>query len=618
MSLGLRTKLLLLFGLLTVISLANYAILRQIERRAAHQQAWLVHTHEVIAQSLAFWGHMRDAETGQRGFLLTQDEAYLEPYHIGVANSESDLRELKRLTEHSQVQQERLEAIHILMQKKVVELEQTVRLAEQSRLGEAMLIVNSDLGQRLMDELRQKILVFNREEEQQLIRQEAEVERDQRIMRMMFVTEGVVLISLIMLIAVYIQKTIMTPISLITKKTRKLAQGQIVEDIPYSNEDELGELVAAFNHMQKEVRNRTDEVLSEVKFQEAFSRVVTACTSGNDFAGQLNEALQLNAQFNPCPLSALYFCDEASGQLKCVAAHGTSAELPNTVGSGLIWQCYQSQQCLLVETDSIKGFFIETGLAHIKPRTIVLQPVSHGDDTLGIFVLAYTSLPNTRDRQYIESLAVQFASLAVNAQQYSTLQQLTSELELSHQTLIQERDKAVKTSLTDALTGLQNRECLRTSLLPQVAAALRYGHDVSLMMIDVDHFKQVNDSYGHQTGDQVLIAIAEVLTRNTRTCDSVSRYGGEEFIIVLPQTHIERARITAEKLRLSVEALRLSTLENRPVTISIGVSMLMEEESSESHEHLMDMLIDQADKALYQAKRGGRNQVALMVLDTRS
>lgn len=248
----------------------------------------------------------------------------------------------------------------------------------------------------------------------------------------------------------------------------------------------------------------------------------------------------------------------------------------------------------------------------------MLQPVSHGDDTLGVFVLAYTSLPNTRDRQYIESLAVQFASLAVNAQQYSTLQQLTSELELSHQTLIQERDKAVKTSLTDALTGLQNRECLRTSLLPQVAAALRYGHDVSLMMIDVDHFKQVNDSYGHQTGDQVLIAIAEVLTRNTRTCDSVSRYGGEEFIIVLPQTHIERARITAEKLRLSVEALRLSTLENRPVTISIGVSMLMEEESSESHEHLMDMLIDQADKALYQAKRGGRNQVALMVLDTRS
>lgn len=159
-------------------------------------------------------------------------------------------------------------------------------------------------------------------------------------------------------------------------------------------------------------------------------------------------------------------------------------------------------------------------------------------------------------------------------------------------------------SRTDRLTGLNNRGYWEECLKHEYARHRRYQSMAALVMFDIDHFKRVNDNYGHPAGDKVIQAVAEVVHGQVRDTDYAGRYGGEEFVILLPDVDSAGARQFAERLRQSVEAL-LVTYEGQsiPFTISLGVADL-------SHP-LQDypQLIERADQALYAAKQGGRNQV---------
>jgi diguanylate cyclase (GGDEF)-like protein len=160
-------------------------------------------------------------------------------------------------------------------------------------------------------------------------------------------------------------------------------------------------------------------------------------------------------------------------------------------------------------------------------------------------------------------------------------------------------------ALVDGLTGLYNRRWLDQFLLRQMSRARVSGESLSIAMIDIDHFKNFNDTYGHQVGDFVLVSIADCLRNSLRPTDLTARYGGEEFTVILPQTSGENAMIAAERVRESVSSLNLVTpsgLELPPLTISIGVSELTTSES-------MEQLIEAADRALYTAKESGRNRV---------
>jgi diguanylate cyclase (GGDEF)-like protein len=125
-------------------------------------------------------------------------------------------------------------------------------------------------------------------------------------------------------------------------------------------------------------------------------------------------------------------------------------------------------------------------------------------------------------------------------------------------------------------------------------------------MLDLDHFKRINDTYGHSRGDEVLAAVAQVLRSTLRASDFVGRYGGEEFIILLPDTARDEACIVAEKVRAAVAAISLSTIDH-PVTASQGIATLPDDAGD------ADALIRAADRALYLAKRNGRNRVELSV-----
>lgn len=174
--------------------------------------------------------------------------------------------------------------------------------------------------------------------------------------------------------------------------------------------------------------------------------------------------------------------------------------------------------------------------------------------------------------------------------------------------LKQARDQLTRLAITDGLTGLANRRQFDDVLEKEHARLARAGAELSLIMLDVDHFKPYNDAYGHARGDECLRAVAQVISEATlRPADLGARYGGEEFACVLPDTDAEGARAIAEDIRARVEALRIPhayATSSDHVTISVGVAT---ERCMPGGSPLA--LIEQADRQLYRAKQGGRNQV---------
>jgi len=166
-------------------------------------------------------------------------------------------------------------------------------------------------------------------------------------------------------------------------------------------------------------------------------------------------------------------------------------------------------------------------------------------------------------------------------------------------------------AITDELTQIYNRRHFHNSLDRELSRSKRYGHPLSLLMLDIDHFKRVNDFYGHQIGDDVLIGLAAIVKSTTREMDVVARYGGEEIAVILPETDGRGAVLNAEKIRGSIETHAFEIHEGKTlkVTVSVGVSCL--EQIAGKEEGRANKLIKSADEAMYLAKKSGRNQVIM-------
>ncbi|HBI14378.1 MAG TPA: sensor domain-containing diguanylate cyclase [Desulfobulbaceae bacterium] len=164
--------------------------------------------------------------------------------------------------------------------------------------------------------------------------------------------------------------------------------------------------------------------------------------------------------------------------------------------------------------------------------------------------------------------------------------------------------KLIALNMIDSLTGVHNRRCFEAHLKEEVERHKRYGHPLSLIMFDIDYFKQVNDTYGHQCGDYILREIAELINNSIRSEDRLARYGGEEFCCILPETTLEAAAILAERLRKKIADHVFEYEQDRVrLTISLGVSAMNLNTTT------ADALLKNADDGLYSAKNRGRNQI---------
>lgn len=188
--------------------------------------------------------------------------------------------------------------------------------------------------------------------------------------------------------------------------------------------------------------------------------------------------------------------------------------------------------------------------------------------------------------------------LANEALQFLDKQKTELMRELENQKLVLEQQ-----SREDGLTKLYNRRYLDTLLAQEFERSKRFNHPFTIAIIDIDHFKKINDNFSHQVGDEVIKTVAQIFKNNLRSMDLVGRYGGEEFVIGLLETSLMRAVLVAEKLRRAVEEFNWTIIQpNLRVTISIGLA-----ENTKMLNH--EKMISEADKKLYEAKRAGRNLV---------
>ena len=209
---------------------------------------------------------------------------------------------------------------------------------------------------------------------------------------------------------------------------------------------------------------------------------------------------------------------------------------------------------------------------------------SEGEITGCIVARSTLDKLSRRDIGYLEQLTRQSAITINRANTYS---------------------KVLQYATLDALTNLNNRRQFETRLKQEIAITKRQNNPLCAMMIDIDFFKKVNDTYGHASGDEVLRTVASIIKAQLRESDIPARYGGEEFAVLLPYTHIDEAKIVGERLRRAVEetTVQLDSL-NINVTISMGLAEFTQNETGEE-------LFERADKALYEAKEGGRNRVCI-------
>ena len=182
--------------------------------------------------------------------------------------------------------------------------------------------------------------------------------------------------------------------------------------------------------------------------------------------------------------------------------------------------------------------------------------------------------------------------------------QAKDDLERAYERLQNNELKIRELMLTDALTGLANRRFLDERLADEMARLKRYGNQLSLIMTDLDYFKQINDTHGHVVGDEILVEFARILKDDLRPTDFAARFGGEEFLIILPETSIESANFIAERIRKKLHQIKVDRID-KPITASFGVTSIQLDETPK------DAFI-RVDKALYQSKESGRNQVTLL------
>ena len=193
-------------------------------------------------------------------------------------------------------------------------------------------------------------------------------------------------------------------------------------------------------------------------------------------------------------------------------------------------------------------------------------------------------------------------SIALLEQSILDKQRIVDQLQDYQLELEKARQEIERQALTDPLTGVGNRRAFDIELAEEFERARRYYADCSLIMIDVDNFKQYNDMFGHPAGDQALIAVANLLKSGTRTNDILTRYGGEEFAVILPNTNLNGAMVMGERFRRDIQ--QASWIDSK-ITISVGVAC------SQDGFQTFAELLKASDQALYQAKQSGKNRVVV-------
>jgi diguanylate cyclase (GGDEF)-like protein len=344
--------------------------------------------------------------------------------------------------------------------------------------------------------------------------------------------------------------------------------------------------------MTQRSASKTDALESQVRGLKDLIEVAKAVVSTLDLDTVLQAILTSAMGFAETPAGSIALYYDTKRELSLHAHAGLTSEFVKkerwtVVPGGLTDQVLKAGEIFFIEDTEKTSFFnnpiaLEEGI-----RSLVCVPLVFQGRIMGILYLDDFT-PRQFDREKLNLLAIlaSFAAMAI------------------HNATLHKRTKLM--AITDALTGLHNHRYFKQYFKQEMGRAKRYHKPFSIIMMDVDDFKSFNDSFGHATGDSMLRILGAVLMETVRDVDVAFRYGGEEFIVLLPETRLEKAILAAERLREAVQngtANKLVGAASSGVTVSVGVASYPENADK------MDELFNIVDSLLYAAKRCGKNKV---------
>ena len=349
--------------------------------------------------------------------------------------------------------------------------------------------------------------------------------------------------------------------------------------------------LAIENHrLQGEVAERMKE-LSAV--QDVSRQFLSCLEPDNLFRSILEEARRLTG----AQRGSLMVAGEGNRELLIRAVTGLNERVVQKLriqpGEGVAGRVFNTGEPILVQNIEKDPRFQRKNRPHYASKSFLSLPIVMDGRVIGVLNLSDKlsgEIFEAEDLRLLQNLAAQ-VTIAVERSSY----------------YVQTRELR-KISITDPLTGLLNRRYFQERLTEEVDRATRHGHALSLIMIDIDHFKAYNDANGHPAGDKALVMVGRSLRASIRAIDVVSRFGGEEFSVILPETRKQEAREIGERVRREIEGLYFAgeeTLPGKRLTISLGVAGFPEDASD------LRTLIQRADRALYEAKNRGRNRIVI-------
>ena len=373
--------------------------------------------------------------------------------------------------------------------------------------------------------------------------------------------------------AMIVSRTLQREIANFLTVARRLGAGDFSAKVPTAGRDEFAELGEEFNKMSAELERRLAELSQERgRVQDSMRRLGEAVAANLDRDALLELVVR----------TAVDGVAADAGRA-CVRGHGGNV-LDERSRVGNLNGVERALET--VETQALNtGQPRETTIGETTAIAHPLRGAEALHEVVGVVSVARSGRPfSAGDRELFSYLAGQVARSMENVELHET---------------------TARKSVTDDLTGLSNRRGFDDALTAELARAKRFGSELGLVLIDIDDFKQVNDSYGHPQGDVVLREVARVLHESSREVDHPARYGGEELAAILPGTDLEGAFNRAERVRELIEQLRIPRLDSRgtlSVTASCGVA------SARATDADARAIVQAADRALYEAKRSGKNK----------
>ena len=355
---------------------------------------------------------------------------------------------------------------------------------------------------------------------------------------------------------------------------RNIGKGDFSIEVPTEGNDEFAALGKEFNSMARQLETRLEELqLERARLQETVRRVGESLGKGLDRDALLGIVVQ----------TAVDGVGAECGRV--VMRHGVNGTLSEAARAGNVssyMAAVQAAEAAALEA----GEAAETQISGANALARPLNSPEPDEGVLGVISIARPGRPfSQRQRELFEYLTNQAAISIENVDLHETIQ---------------------RQAVTDELTGLFNHRRFQEVMAAEVERTRRFGQELGLIMLDIDNFKRVNDTYGHLQGDLVLREVARALRESSREIDEPARYGGEEMAVALPQTGLEGAFEFAERVRQRIEALQIELLDGDGtlrVTASFGAASLPHSAKIDK-----DALVAAADAALYRAKRSGKNR----------